>query len=50
MDQPDSVEHGEVLCHRLPSDRQVFAQRGRRPGTAGQQEVEHHAPRRVTHR
>ena len=43
-------EHGEVLGDRLPADRELLAERGRRPVSVDQQQVEHPAPGRVADR
>src|SRR4051812_1317506 len=50
VDESDPVQYAEVLGDRLPRDRQLLAQRGRRAAAGGQQQVEHPPPGRVTHR
>ena len=50
VDEPDPVEHGQVLGHGLAGDRQLIAQRGGGAVAVDQQEVEHPAAGRVAHR
>src|SRR5215213_9111728 len=50
VDQPDPVKYAQVLGDRLPRDRQLLTQRGRRAAAVGQQQVEHPPPGRVPHR
>src|SRR4051794_3865600 len=50
VDQPSPVKYAEVFGDRLPRDRQLLAQRGRRAAAVGQEQVEHPPPGRVPHR
>src|SRR5207248_3477592 len=47
LDQARSVEHGQVLRHRLARERQLGGQRRRRHLTGSEDQIQHAAPRGV---